>query len=181
MKYYSLEDIEAMKRNECQKTIIDSACVIQRKADKLITTVRSAFSGVKLEDGIGLFEAQGIDDYETKEDCLKLRENDEKENWQKIAIPSLNHCYSSLSFFDPKGMRFHLPAFIIADIKDQYMQNFGLQFSLITDYNLEQYSALDLKQRIAVRQFIEYMIANEDYSYEKEHLKHAIEVYWSKD
>ena len=70
MKYYSLKDIEEMKRNECHKTIIDSACLIKRKAEKLITTVKNAFSKVKLENGIGLFEAQGIDDYKTKEECL---------------------------------------------------------------------------------------------------------------
>ena len=52
---------------------------------------------------------QGLDDdYEDAATCEALRLTDEKDDWSKIAVADLNQCYSSLSFFDAEGMRFHL-------------------------------------------------------------------------
>ena len=79
----------------------------------LIDKINIAFRGVKLEDGIGLWEAQGHDDRLSLEECKKLRSKDEKENWNKIPLIDLYKCSSSLSFFDAKGMRFHMPKFLL--------------------------------------------------------------------
>lgn len=81
--------------------------------NQLIQNIEEAFKSVKLEDGIGLWEAQGHDDRLTDEACLKLRAKDEKENWHNIPVLNLYKCNSSLSFFDAKGMRFHLPVFLL--------------------------------------------------------------------
>ncbi|MGD1842435.1 MAG: DUF6714 family protein [Thermonemataceae bacterium] len=79
----------------------------------LIESIRKAFHGVKLEEGIGLWEAQGLDDYLPAAQCKKLREVDEREDWRKIPVINLYKCSSSLSFFDAKGFRFHLPIFLL--------------------------------------------------------------------
>ena len=84
--------------------------------EKLKTKIRTAFKAVELEDGIGLWEAQGVDDYADKKTILKLREKDERKNWNNISYKELAICESSLSFFDAKGMRFYLPQFLIFDI-----------------------------------------------------------------
>ena len=72
---------------------------------KLIQEIYKSFKDVKLEDGVGLWEGQGLDDYCTVEECKKLRERDEKDDWSRISVLDLVKCSSSLCFFDAKGMR----------------------------------------------------------------------------
>ena len=68
--------------------------------DALCDTIRNAFSGVKLGKGVGLQEAQGLDDYDDAATRARYRASDEKEDWSRIPAAELNRCYSSLSFFD---------------------------------------------------------------------------------
>lgn len=82
----------------------------------LIFEIEEAFKDVLLENGIGLSEADAIDSYADLKFRNNCKKNDEKLNWQTISLPALNNYYNNLSFFDAKGMRFHLPTFIIADI-----------------------------------------------------------------
>lgn len=84
--------------------------------EALIHKIYEAFRDVKLENGVGLWEAQGHDDRLSAEKCAELREKDEKEDWKKIPIMDLYKCSSSLSFFDAEGLRFHLPIFLLLDL-----------------------------------------------------------------
>ena len=43
--------------------------------------VHSAFDGVTLGDGVGLFEGQGLDDYADAATRARYRAKDEKEDW----------------------------------------------------------------------------------------------------
>jgi hypothetical protein len=62
----------------------------------------------------------------------------------------LNKCSSSLSFFDDEGMRFHLPAYLIADLNGEY--RFGMAFALTQSSEIdEQFWLLNQDQREAVR------------------------------
>lgn len=74
--------------------------------ESLCEKIREAFAGVKLGNGVGLHEAQGLDDYEDPGTCASYRANDEKEDWGRIPAEEMNHCCSSLSFFDAEGMRY---------------------------------------------------------------------------
>ena len=47
----------------------------------LIQQINDAFQNVRLEDGIGLWEAQGLDDRLTSKECKKLRVK-KKKNWK---------------------------------------------------------------------------------------------------
>lgn len=180
MKYYPEEEIVQMKQNGYESLTIEKAQLIQSRADILISEICEAFKRVKLEEGIGLNEAQGIDDYEDQDSCKMLREKDEKEDWSKISVQELNRCYSSLSFFDKKGMRFHLPAFMIADIKDQY--EYGLAFNLtnLNEYSENQYSGLSPEERTVVKKFLEYMSEDEEYLFERPTIQQALVGYWSR-
>lgn len=82
--------------------------------------IESAFAGVTLGNGIGLQEAQGLDDYADEATCAAYRATDEKDDWHRLSTETLNRCSSSLSFFDPEGMRFHLPAFLLTEFHDDY-------------------------------------------------------------
>lgn len=83
------------------------------KKEELIKKINKAFKDIKLEEGVGLWEAQGLDDRLNTIACKKLRAKDEKEEWNKIPLLHLYQCSSSVSFFDAKGMRFHFPIFLL--------------------------------------------------------------------
>jgi hypothetical protein len=151
------------------------------KNKDLIFRIREAFKGVLLDGGIGLSEAEAIDDY--KDEAFKKagREKDEKQDWEKIPSAELNEYHCSLSFFDAKGMRFHLPAFLIADLKQEY--RFGMAFALthLSDYTKAQFSLLTHPQRQAVRCFLEYLLVDPDHEYERPAIRAALENYWTHD
>ena len=146
--------------------------------EALIQKITGAFRDVKLEEGIGLSEADAIDNYETDDVKASCRQRDEKENWSFITSADLNKYHSALSFFDAKGMRFHLPAFMIAELKGEFF--FGMAFALthLSDYSKAQFAALNEEQRKAVREFLCWLDTNRDYEYNKPHIESALKDYW---
>jgi hypothetical protein len=129
-----------------------------KNAQKIISNIKSAFRDVQLEDGIGLFEAQGIDDYKPREQQLKLRLKDEKEDWLKISAADLRNAMSSLPFFDAKGVRFHLPRFLIYDIKTNDQNTlFHLTNELETDHKKEIFSLLNSTQVTCIIEYLDYL------------------------
>jgi len=143
---------------------------------KLITTIYKSFKNVKLEDGIGLWEGQGLDDYLSVEECKKLREKDEKEDWSKISVLDLYKCSSSLSFFDTKGMRFYLPQFMLFHIdvfekeeeklyQEEKIGNYfcpdifsTLSYEMSSEYSQYQFSLLNKQQIQCVIDFLHYIL-----------------------
>ena len=80
---------------------------------ELVQQIERAFAGVALENGVGLFESQALDDRLEPEQCAAVRARDEKSDWHTIAVLDLYRCSTCLSFFDAKGMRFHLPQIML--------------------------------------------------------------------
>lgn len=136
--------------------------------NELIKEIRTAFKDIQLEDGIGLWEGQGLDDYAGEEEILKLRLKDERNNWDNIPYEDLAYGRSSLSFFDAKGMRFCLPKFLIFDIlSDEIFKNkgvsspdviFTLGYNLNDDYQKSRFSLLDIKQIKTIINFMDYKV-----------------------
>ncbi len=149
------------------------------KRREVIERLKSAFAGVRLEDGVGLKEGQGLDDYEDKWVCAQYREEDEKDDWEKIPVDKLTRCHSSLSFFDPKGMRFHLPAFLIAELEGT--MNMGTEFHLVQldDYARSKLVLLSAQQKAAIEACLWEMLDDISFAFEHENIARAIEEYWS--
>ncbi len=144
----------------------------------LITEISAAFAGVRLGGGVGLLEAQGLDDYASAEERKVLRERDEKEDWTTLSAEALNHANSSLSFFDAEGMRFHLPAYLIADLRGDY--RFGVVFALCqASVHDEQFVLLNASQRTAVRHYLELMARDPNYEFERPEIERCLLGYWS--
>lgn len=180
-KYPSLADIEEMKSRGYDISSINEAIELAKRGqvvEEVKEAIRNAFCDVRLGSGIGLFEAQGLDDYADEQTCAAYREKDEKENWQTISADNLNKCHSSLSFFDAEGMQFHLPAYLIADLNNEY--HHGMAFALTQATGLsETFFLLNDKQRAAVRKYLEFIKDEPDYSYHREHIENALSDYWS--
>lgn len=87
--------------------------------DQTLEELAAAFAGVKLGNGIGLCEADGLDYYASEEELASLRQRDERHDWRKISDQDLNELHSSTTFMDAEGFVFHLPAILIADLNDK--------------------------------------------------------------
>ena len=148
--------------------------------DDLCRTICDAFAGVRLGKGIGLREGQGLDDYEDTKTCAGYRAGDEKENWSRIPPAELNCCSSSLSFFDAEGMRFHLPAYLLADLQGLYTSANSVVFHLTHPRHLSDgmFALLSPAQRSAVRAYLLYRSVAEELHFGRAD-KRALEGYWS--
>ena len=145
--------------------------------EQLDHEIKTAFNGVKLEDGIGLWEAQGHDARLSAKECAQLRRKDEKNDWSKIPVDDLFDAESSFSFFDAKGLRFHLPQFMlhhptIADrliTKQAKIARKGKDYEKLIKHTEEQLSALNQAQTQVVIHFLEF---------EKENIKQRYQEEW---
>lgn len=129
-------------------------------------------------NGIGLKEANGLDDYADKETLACYRLTDEKEDWQAISVDALNSYYCGLSFFDAEGLSFHLPAFLLAELRDEY--KFSLIFTLtyLDEHSKQKFSLLNGVQRQAVKKFLEWAMDDDDYKFDREKIIEALSYYW---
>ena len=183
MKRVTDTDIENMRARGFDGVTIEQALdklEHGKLADELIDEIADAFKGVVLGDGIGLQEAQGLDDDEDKETCAALREGDEKKDWGKISCDDLNRCNSSLSFFNAEGMRFHLPAYLTAELRGDY--GFGMAFSLthLNNYTRSQFTALSPEQRKVIRDFLLFLRDDPDYEFDLPQIDHALTDFWTE-
>ena len=145
--------------------------------DRVLELVRSAFRGVTLGNGVGLRQGQGLDDYADKRTLASYRAQDEKYDWSAIPVAELDRCYSSLSFFDAEGMRFHLPAYLVADLKGA-LQTANVVFHLVCTAQGE-FDLLSKTQREAVRQFLLLRLSDNHRDFYHPKIKAALTDYWS--
>lgn len=143
--------------------------------DGVLERIRTAFEGVTLGDGIGLYEADAIDDYALPEIRARARERDEKDRWQSITSEQLNECYCALTYFDAMGFKFHLPAFLIAEINDEF--NWSV-FDALTEKHptsTEWIDILDAEQADAVIAVLDLLKHHPEHSQQADAFELAIE------
>jgi hypothetical protein len=183
MKRISPAELAEMRARGFDRVLLEHASEAVergRLADKLITKISESFRGITLGDGVGLQQAQGLDDYEDEATCAAYREGDEKENWQAISSDELFRCNSSLSFFDAEGMRFHLPAYLISALSgDDDWITFHL--TRLDAHGRSYFSALSPIQRHAVREFLLFIRDDEDHQFDRSKIDQALDTYWSAD
>ena len=146
----------------------------------ILQKIEEVFAGIALGNGIGLNEAQAIDDYQSSEGQAKARQKDEKVNWKLLNYNELQRCYSSLSFFDADGMRFHLPAYIIAELKEQIDDLVIFHLTHLNEYGQSQFTSLNDAQCKAIIMFLEWCLQQENYEFDHLVIKQALNEYWKK-
>ncbi|MGF2687293.1 DUF6714 family protein [Marinobacter sp. DUT-3] len=151
-----------------------------RTQDQIIEMVKDAFCGVELGNGIGLLQAQAIDNREPDEVQTKWRKKDEKFHWESISHELLEGCHSSLSFFDAEGMKFHLPAFIVASITGEVGDPlFHLTFDLGRHFH-SKFATLSEGQKRAVSEYLTWCLTRDEYSYDYGAIQKALELHWKR-
>ncbi|MEM6581369.1 MAG: DUF6714 family protein [Pseudomonadota bacterium] len=141
--------------------------------------VRSAFHGVSLGSGMGLWEAQAIDDYQSEEVRKQQRERDQKESWELIPGAELQRCHSSLSFFDADGMRFHLPAYIIASLRDE-VDDPIFHLVHLDEYAISKLTSLNGLQRMSIISYLRFCLERDEYEFEHTSISRALGEYWER-
>jgi hypothetical protein len=179
MKYPSPADIAEMRARGYDSTTIAEAEQRSKRCAAVHHAIEDAFAGVTLGGGVGLHEAQGLDDYADAATCAAYRANDEKDDWHRLSTEALNHCNSSLSFFDAEGMRFHLPAYLLAELRGDY--GFGMTFCLthLSDHCRTQFALLSPAQRAAVRAFLLHIQDDPDEDFHRSDITRALNEYWT--
>ncbi|MBC7750677.1 MAG: hypothetical protein H7Z73_03015 [Candidatus Saccharibacteria bacterium] len=146
-------------------------------AERVREMIREAFKEVKLGNGTGLKEADGIDEYKDAVTLAEYRAEDEKEDWQLIPVDNLNRYRSGLSFFEAEGMRFHLSAFMISELNGDC--NFDIAFTLtrLEEHCTQKYSLFSVQQRIAVREFLLLLSVEDDYAHHRPDILRSLNEY----
>lgn len=157
---------------------------IAAEKDRVLALIRSAFRGVALGKGVGLREGQGYDDYADECTLASYRAQDEKNDWSAIPVADLDRCYSSLSFFDAEGMRFHLPAYLVADLEESLRTADVILPLVYTAYGPESSSRFDTltpAQRKAVREFLLLRLSDRHYKFHHPMIQAALDSYWTAE
>jgi hypothetical protein len=137
--------------------------------EELKKSIYEAFKDVKLEDGIGLWEARMIDDWHDKSEpeYIRVRNTDERDDWKKLLPTFLdqtkpeNYVGDIWSFMDAKGIRFHLPCFILQDIDIPTLDDNPLIFTLQKTASKESFDRLKIlnaAQKKVINEYLEYRI-----------------------
>ena len=145
--------------------------------EQLIEKIESAFLGVVLGDGVGLYEAQALDNYESDEVQKKQREKDEKLDWRVIPTIELQYCHSSLSFFDSKGMAFHLPAYIVGSINGE-IDDPIFHLTHLSEHVELKLDSLNIIQKKVVKEYLTWCLTEDEYQFEHASIQNALDKYW---
>ena len=125
----------------------------------LVERIREAFSGITVGPDTTLY-LSGVaeDDYQSEEFIAELRRREIRNDWQSIPPSFLIACDDAIPFLDAEGMRYLLPAYMLAEL--QYPDNgtIGLEIRLstrgfdeeITEYHNDRLSLLTERQRDCV-------------------------------
>jgi len=146
---------------------------------ELIERIRIAFAEVVLGDGIGLHQAEAMDDHATTEFTLrKLRSGEEAQNWSRLNVKELNKYSSALSFFDAAGMRFHLPAYLIAELNKTLTVDLMFYLICVNDDDKDRFSLLTAEQRSVVAEYLKYCLTDAS-DYIRPMIENALAQSWS--
>ena len=141
--------------------------------------IRDAFAGVTLGRGVGLWQGQALDDYADDATIAEHRSRDEKEGWTRLTVADLDRCHSSLSFFDADGMRFHLPAFLLAELEGTLSNGVMFYLTYLDGYGKSRFKSLTDPQRASVRQFLLLFKDDPDFTFERLHIERALNEFWT--
>lgn len=182
MQRITAAQIQEMRANGYDRSTIAEAeawFLKCQEADVLIDEITAAFAGVELEDGIGLLESNGIDDYVGTEERKRLRALDEKHDWRKIPAELLNRCNAASSFLDARGVHFHLPAFLRAELRGEYVCGIGWIEKLIwNSFMAQEYiSLLSHEQKAVLIKCLEFAKAYPAWADQADDIDQAIKRY----
>ena len=156
---------------------------------RVIEQITRAFDGVGREDGISFYEARAIDDYATDALRAEARALDTDTRWQDVPEEDIEHGSLSLNYFDPKGFRYYLPAYMIWSLRNYETTKYATPSSTVRrlqldddpdshECSLPRFRLLNSDQSAAVCAFLRYMEAHSEELADDAHK--ALNDHWSE-
>lgn len=146
------------------------------RGEKLEEEIRAAFAHCTLGDGIGLWEADALDDGAKHDELLLARARDERGDWQRIPTEDLYRAYAALCFSDALGFQFLLPAFMIADLHGYFDEKALMYLSHTRDDR--RLSILNDRQVKTVIDFLELHLDDQRCKFHHQSINEALTVFW---
>ena len=172
-------DVEELRDHTRDQQLIDAfSHWVERfapRVDEVISEIAAAFADMRLDEGIGLFQAKGLDDYASDEELKQLRERDEMTDWKRISYADLERCYAAPSFFDAKGFVFHLPAFLIAELNDRHPYGYIDRLFRTEEHPEGWRKLLTEKQRRAIISTLKLIREHPNYIHDRDEIDMAIQ------
>ncbi len=155
---------------------------------KVLKQLEEAFKGITLEDGVSLGETIELDDFRKIPKDSIARGNDETNDWKELTRRKdfQKTCWNGgVTFFDAKGFRFHLPAYLTLDLRSNVLGDITqLVISNLTKPHKEReegFTIFSEQQRAAVYNAVMYIHKYEIYPLNEEEYS-GLHRYWgSKD
>jgi hypothetical protein len=163
--------------------------IVEMNRSNLIKDIETAFNDVVLENGVGIFEAEAIDDYADDNEVRRQRAKDREawDRWQDIPDEIISKYYSVLCFVDPQGMKFLLPAYMCFALKRYDIDPSASIDSTIyaLDRGLESFKGdpeiLSENQKLVIAKFLKYLVLEAgDNFVDSSAASRAYEQHWSK-
>ncbi|RYX82142.1 hypothetical protein EON83_20710 [bacterium] len=172
----------------------------EQRKQALIDEITAAFDGVSREGGVSYTEARMLDDkgpFATVEGLAEARRQDTETRWQDVPEDDigLGAGHSNLSFLDPIGFRYYIPAYIVwylrymdeEDPQSPYCDSntFGSVISALKlhggkeweEYTLTRFRLFTAKQRKAIAHFLEFD-ATRRVDLSRNSAQEALRSYW---
>ncbi len=142
--------------------------------------IQTAFRDVQLGEGVGLRQGNGLDDYADARTLAAFRADDEKHDWSAISYDDLNRYHWCLAFLDAEGMRFHLPAFLCADLHGRLTSaDIVIHLVFFDHIGVSRFALLNESQRNAVREFLLLRLADPNQEFAHPMIDKALSEYWN--
>ena len=131
--------------------------------EALVERIRRAFAGISVGPETTLYlSGEAEDGYMDEESLDILRRREIRDDWQSIPPELLLACDCATSYVDAEGMRYLLPAWMLAELRYPNCVNTGLEIALcdnsndpdLADFNRKKLRLLNDEQRACVRDCI---------------------------
>ncbi len=163
---------------------------VEQRRDAVIEQIRRAFAGVSRAGGVSLHEAAVIEAYGSGVERAQARLLDRDTDWQEIRDEDIENYDGVVFHFDPIGLRYHLPAYMIWSLRNYatsdsmsvdttiFMLHIGGEDS--GNYHMERYALMDQDQSRAIAAFLWFMVESTgDTGYDYGACT-ALEAYWER-
>lgn len=150
--------------------------------DTLIEMIHNAFAGVKLEEGTTIHEAELEGAYDKDEIRWNARGKDQENDWRDVPAWKIEQFHSAIRFFDAKGWRFYIPAYMSWTLKNwrtsnsQTVDSVIWSFEPLEEYLIHRFNTLSNEQGASIYAFLDFFRRYTD----QPETNYAIEIYWRR-
>lgn len=166
---------------------------IDDTVETLTQEIAVAFADVQRLDGITLHEADVLDSYGSDEERAAARLRDTDRHWSEVDTQAIERLSSALSFLDPKGFHYYLPAHMCWALRSYGTTSSATLTSLLFALRIgrwykgdepgaepipERFRILSTAQARTVCRFLRFFAAYGDSEGEAEWCQEALDHYW---